>query len=113
MVGRRSFVDGFVALALFGLSSPAWSEDVVPSGYQLVAAEKKIPLADFHAECLHLRPRKSWDGTLISKDGVHPSGGKNNVYSEDNLKECGYALRNWVNFLVYRQLYFQVLEINQ
>ena len=75
-----------------------------------VAKESKVPLADFHAECLRLRPGNSWDGTIISKDGVHPSGGKTNEYTEENMKNCGYALRNWVNFLVLRQLYFQVLN---
>ena len=28
----------------------------------------------------------------------------------DNLKSCGYALRNWVNFLALRQIYFRVFE---
>ncbi len=77
-----------------------------------VAAQMSVPLADFHAECLRLRPRQSWDGTLISGDGVHPSGGKSNVYTADNISQCGYALRNWVNFLVLRQIYTQVLEHN-
>lgn len=74
-----------------------------------VARQRQVPLADFHAECVRLRPGDSWDGTIISGDGVHPSGGKSNDYSEANLKNCGYAVRNWVNFLVYRQLYFEVL----
>ena len=75
-----------------------------------IAKKEKLPLADFHAACLKMRPGKTWDGTIISKDGVHPSGGKSNLYDEENLKTCGYALRNWVNFLVYRQLYFGVFE---
>jgi lysophospholipase L1-like esterase len=75
-----------------------------------IASAEKIPLVDFHAECLRLRPGKTWDGTLISKDGVHPSGGKNNLYHEANLKVCGYALRNWINFLAIRQLHFEVFE---
>jgi hypothetical protein len=75
-----------------------------------LAKRRNVPLADFHAECLRLRPDNSWDGTIISKDGVHPSGGKSNVYTEENMKDCGYALRNWVNFLVLRQLYFHVLN---
>jgi len=74
-----------------------------------VAEKFDVPLADYYAECLRRRPGTSWDGTLISGDGVHPSGGKTNDYSEENLNDCGYALRNWVNFLVYRQLYFHVL----
>jgi lysophospholipase L1-like esterase len=74
-----------------------------------VAQESKAPLADFYAECLRLRPGKSWDKTIISDDGVHPSGGKNQVYTEENLKVCGYALRNWVNFLAVREVYFWAL----
>lgn len=77
------------------------------------AREFNVPLADFHSECLRLRLGKSWDGTVISKDGVHPTGGKTNVYTEDNMKQCGYALRNWVNFIVFRQLYFRVLNNTQ
>ena len=75
-----------------------------------VAANLQAPLADFHSECIRRRPEGSWDGTIISRDGVHPSGGKSNDYSEANLQSCGYALRNWVNFLVYRQLYFRVFN---
>jgi len=74
------------------------------------AKEMKVPLADFHAECVRLRPGTSWDGTIMSRDGVHPSGGKTNDYSEGNMRNCGYALRNWVNFLTLRQIYFHVLD---
>ena len=75
-----------------------------------LAKNLNLPLADFHSECIRRRPEGSWDGTLISRDGVHPSGGKSNDYSEANLQNCGYALRNWVNFLVFRQLYFRVFN---
>ena len=75
-----------------------------------VAQEMKVPLADFYAECLRLRPGKSWDNTIIGDDGVHPSPGQINVYTEENMKVCGYALRNWVNFLAMRELYFRVLS---
>jgi len=74
-----------------------------------VARECRVPLADFHAECLRLRPGQSWQKTIISDDGVHPSGGQTNVYSEENMKVCGYALRNWVDFLAVREVYFHVL----
>jgi hypothetical protein len=75
-----------------------------------VAKKHHVPLVDFYAECLRRRPDKTWDGTIISKDGVHPSGGKTNVYTADNMKNSGYALRNWVNFLVLRQLHFRVFN---
>ena len=74
-----------------------------------VARESQVPLADFHAACLQLRPGPSWQNTIISDDGVHPTGGQNNAYTEENMKVCGYALRNWVNFLALREVYFQVL----
>jgi hypothetical protein len=41
---------------------------------------------------------------------VHPSAGKTADYSEENLKVDGYALRNYVTFLKYREVYFQVLH---
>lgn len=76
-----------------------------------IAKKKKVPLADYHAACMEYRPGNSWDGTIISKDGVHPTADKTHDYSEENLKNSGYALRNWVNFLVYRAIYFKVLHI--
>lgn len=88
-------------------------EEAVRAANEIIrelADRKKIPLADFHAAILQRRPGNSWDGTLISKDGVHPSGGKSQDYSAENLKTCGYALRNWVNFLALRQVYFHVLH---
>lgn len=74
-----------------------------------VAKEQSIPLVDYHAACLRLRPEGTWDGTVLSADGVHPSAGKTNDYSVGNLRQCGYALRNWMNFLVLRQVYHRVL----
>lgn len=74
-----------------------------------VAQQKKIPLCDFYTACLRIRPGDSWNGTIIGGDGVHPSGGKVNVYTEENMKDCGYALRNWVTFLTIRQVYFEVM----
>lgn len=74
-----------------------------------IAAEKHIPLVDYHAHIMQLRPLDTWQGTLISEDGVHPTAGKTNDYSPANLAISGYALRNWINFIAYRQLYFKVL----
>lgn len=87
-------------------------QDAVEAANRVIretALEFKVPLADFYAECLRLRPGQTWDNSIISEDGVHPSGGQVNVYTEENLKLCGYALRNWVNFLTVRELFFRVL----
>jgi lysophospholipase L1-like esterase len=74
-----------------------------------LAAKHKLPLIEFHRAVLERRAT-DWDGTLIGKDGVHPSGGKNNDFSAANLKTSGYALRNWVSFLKLREVYFKVLR---
>ncbi len=50
-----------------------------------------------------------WSSFLRLKDGVHPTAGKTQVYSDENLKTCGYALRTWLNFRMVRQLYFRAL----
>ena len=78
-----------------------------------LAAEKHLPLIDYHAAILERRPQQTWLGTLISDDGVHPSGKKTNIYTPENLKIDGYALRNWVTFLKLREVYFQVLHVDE
>jgi len=45
--------------------------------------------------------------TILSIQGC--SGGKTNVYTEENMKTCGYALRNWIDFLAVREVYFRVI----
>ena len=74
-----------------------------------IARKHSVPLVDYCAAILKLQPGDAWDGTLISKDGVHPTAGKTQIYSPENLKASGYALRNWLNFRAFRQLYFRVL----
>lgn len=75
-----------------------------------LAKKLNIPLVDYHAEILKRQPGNAWDKTLISDDGVHPSGGDGSNFSEENLKVSGYALRTWVNFLAVRELYFRVMS---
>jgi lysophospholipase L1-like esterase len=77
---------------------------------QALAARLKLPLVDYHAAILKHAPDGKWDGTLISGDGVHPSGGDTHVFSKENLAKSGYALRNYVSFLGYREVYFKVLH---
>jgi lysophospholipase L1-like esterase len=75
-----------------------------------LAAKQNVPLVDYHAAILERAPDGKWDGTLISGDGVHPSGGETHVFSKENLAKSGYALRNYVTFLGYREVYFKVLH---
>jgi lysophospholipase L1-like esterase len=69
-----------------------------------IAAAKKIPLVDFHAAILERQPGTDWNGTLLGKGDVHPSGGDNFKFDEANLKTCGYALRNFVTLKVMQQV---------
>ena len=78
-----------------------------------VAAKYRVPLVDYHAEMVRRRPADEMYGTLMQKDGVHPSAGKTNVFTDTNLNDSGYALRNWLNFLAYREVYFRILHPEQ
>ncbi len=59
--------------------------------------EKKIPVIDYYGEIVKRRPT-DWLGTLISDDGVHPTGDHGGASAgseatEDNLRNSGYLLR--------------------
>lgn len=69
-----------------------------------IAAEAQVPLVDFHAGILARQPGTAWNGTLLGKDDVHPSGGANFDFSEANLAVCGYALRNWLTCRALKQV---------
>ena len=76
-----------------------------------IAAQHKIPLIDYHKEIVD-RAGDNWDGTLISKDGVHPSGpvkGEGTKFTEENLKKSGYMLRTYLCFAKFREVYFKAL----
>jgi lysophospholipase L1-like esterase len=75
-----------------------------------LANKLHLPLVDYHAEIMRRQPGQAWDGTLIDKDGVHPTGNDNGNFSEANLSVSGYALRTWLNFRVVRELYFRILS---
>jgi hypothetical protein len=91
-----------------------------------IAADLKLPLIDYHAEILKLRP-DDWNGalaqfkvdgakdvyqvpTLISGDGVHPSNpSKFQDYSADSLKRNGYQLRTVMTLNAYADIIREVL----
>ena len=77
-----------------------------------LAEELSLPLIDYSKEILLRRPNGSWENTLISNDGVHPSGGFNGYspisdpYADggdalthttgDAALNSGYLLRTWL-----------------
>jgi hypothetical protein len=91
-----------------------------------IAADLKLPLVDYHAQILKLRP-DDWNGTLpkfkedgakdvyqvptlISGDGVHPSNpAKFRDYSAESLKNNGYLLRTALTLHTYADVIREVL----
>jgi lysophospholipase L1-like esterase len=90
-----------------------------------VAKQKRVPLIDYQAEILKLRP-DDWDGTLpqfkdvpgneyevptlISRDGVHPSNPQvHQDFSAESLKSNGFLLRNYLTLLAYADVIQRVL----
>lgn len=92
-----------------------------------IATDLKLPLIDYQAEILKLRP-DDWNGglpqfkaeaskdgysvpTLIAGDGVHPSNpSKFQDYSEESLKNNGYQLRTVMTLNVYADVIRLVLD---
>lgn len=76
-----------------------------------LALELQVPLIDYHQEILTRRPGTSWDGTLISGDGVHPSYNSATAsdFSESSLNSNGYLLRNWVTLHGLYEVHEQIL----
>jgi hypothetical protein len=95
-----------------------------------IAADLKVPLIDYHAEIMKLRP-DDWNGglpqfkddaakdgyqvpTLIAADGVHPSNpSKFQDYSADSLKKNGYQLRSVLTLNAYADVIRNVLMVKK
>ena len=60
----------------------------------IFAEKHKLPFLDLNGMAMKLRPGDSWKGTIISKDGAHPTHSlSQGPATEDNLKNCGYLLK--------------------
>jgi len=91
-----------------------------------VAREERVVLVDYFAAILDRRPA-DWDGsqpqfrrpgedvyqvpTLISGDGVHPSNPREfQDFSEQSLRNNGFALRNYLTLRAYAEVIERVFE---
>jgi len=80
-----------------------------------LAERRKWPLIDFCEEVLRRRPGTTWDGTLISGDGVHPSAsgegtsGADYTSASSPYQNNGEALSN-VGYLLYSWLTVQKIK---
>jgi lysophospholipase L1-like esterase len=66
-----------------------------------LAKKRELPLIDFEQEILKRRP-DDWNGTLLSKNDVHPTAKQGDVTptsepTADNLRSSGYLLRGWLS----------------
>ena len=76
-----------------------------------LAVEQQVPLIDYNQEILTRRPGSTWDGTLISSDGIHPSYNSATAqdFSQTSLNSNGYLLRNWVTLHGLYDVYQNIL----
>src|SRR5688572_839987 len=110
-----------------GAESPATIE--FNSAIVQLAQTRVLPLIDFNQEVLLRRSGTSWAGTLISTDGVHPTGDNagytvtSNPYlpggdpatqtTGDALLNVGYLLRTWLTVQKLTEVRERVLESNE
>ena len=83
-----------------------------------LAQTRKVPLIDFWTEVTRRRPGQTWQNTLISGDGVHPTatGGAYNSSSDPYgsngvaLSNVGYLLRGWLTVQKIAEVKTKVLD---
>jgi lysophospholipase L1-like esterase len=99
-----------------------------PYNAELLALAEKLslPIIDYSKEILLRRPDGTWGNTLISDDGVHPSG-KRNVYTPisdpyadggdasthttgDAALNSGYLLRTWLTVQKMKEIKQKVVD---
>ncbi len=74
-----------------------------------IAAEKQVPLIELYGEIIKRQPEK-WDGTLIS-DGTHLTWDSRKCdFSDESLAGNGNAVRNYVTFKKYSEVYEKVFK---
>ena len=83
-----------------------------------LAQTRKLPMIDFGEEVLRRRPGTTWDGTLISGDGVHPSSTADGLTASSDpyanngaaLSEVGYLLRDWLSVQKVQEIKAKVID---
>jgi len=83
-----------------------------------LAQRRQWPLIDFCQEVLRRRPGTTWDGTLISGDGVHPSATGASYTSSSSpylnngepLSNVGYLLYSWLTVQKIKEVKTKVID---
>jgi len=74
-----------------------------------LAKEMEIPIVDYYAVIKHYKPGNSWNGTLIARDGTHPSGngtdfsknGITNTNGNATLSKLTYDMAEKIKEIVF------------
>jgi hypothetical protein len=90
------------------------------------AEQQSLPIIDYAQEILLRRPNGTWANTLISGDGVHPSGNRNGYTAEsdpylpggnaanhitgDAALNSGYLLRTWLTVQKIKEIKRYVVD---
>jgi hypothetical protein len=96
------------------------------AGIRNLARTRSLPLIDYYQEILLRRPGTTWFGTLISSDGVHPTGSGagfspgSNPYTPggdpathrtgDAPSNVGYLLRSWLTIQKLKEVKQYVID---
>lgn len=86
-----------------------------------LAQSRSLALIDYYAEILARRPGTTWQGTLISSDGIHPSsvtpegdvyqGGDITAHRTGTLAtNDGYVLRGWLTMQKLKEVKSYVVD---
>jgi hypothetical protein len=103
--------------------------DPYNSAIKNFAQTRGLPLIDFNAEILARKPGSTWQNTLISSDGVHPSasggasyGAASDPYADGGnssthttgpaCSEVGYLLRSWLTVQKLKEVKNYVIDGN-
>ena len=93
---------------------------------RVLAERLKLPIIDYSKEILLRRPNGTWANTLISNDGVHPSGNRNGYtpisdpYADggdasthttgEAARNSGYLLRTWLTVQKMKEIKQKVID---
>jgi MYXO-CTERM domain-containing protein len=102
-------LEGTGIVVILSTVPPSTQFDVTPFNAQIraFAQSQGLPLIDYYLEILARQPT-SWQTTLISTDGIHPSGGNSAAdpytpggnpsadQTGTNAANDGYLLRSWL-----------------
>jgi hypothetical protein len=96
------------------------------AGVRALAAARRLPLIDFYQEILWRRPGTIWFNTLISSDGVHPTGDRAGftvtsdpylpggdpatLTTGDAPANVGYLLRSWLTVQKLKEVKRYVID---